>query len=57
MLGKTKDQKQRDLFHPMLVDFIDMNHELILLVKKIDWQYFENEFATLYSNVGKKSCL
>ena len=55
MLGKTKDQKQRDLFHPMLVDFIDMSHELVLLANKIDWQYFENEFAPLYSNVGKKS--
>ena len=39
----------------MLVDFIDMKHELVLLAGKIDWQYFEKEFATLYSNVGKKS--
>jgi IS5 family transposase len=55
MLGKTKDQRQRDLFNPMLVDFIDMNHELVLLAGKIDWQYFEKEFAPLYSNIGKKS--
>jgi len=55
MLGKTKDQRQRNLFNPMLVDFIDMKHELVLLAGKIDWQYFEKEFATLYSNVGKKS--
>jgi len=55
MLGKTKDQRQRDLFNPMLVDFIDMNHELVLLAGKIDWRYFEKEFAPLYSNVGKKS--
>ena len=32
-----------------------MNHELILLAKKIDWKYFENEFSSYYSNVGKPS--
>lgn len=55
MLGKSKDQRQRDIFNPLLIDFIDKGHELILLADKIDWSYFEKEFASLYSNVGQKS--
>lgn len=55
MLGKLSDNKQRDIFNPMLVDFIDMNHELVLLAEKIDWKYFEKEFAPLYSKVGMPS--
>ena len=55
MLGKLSDNKQRDIFNPMLIDFIDMNHELVLLAEKIDWSYFEKEFAPLYSKVGMPS--
>ena len=44
MLGKLPKITQRDLFRPMLKDFIDPSHELVLLADKIDWQYFENEF-------------
>ncbi|MDR1983740.1 MAG: transposase [Prevotellaceae bacterium] len=55
MLGKSKDQNQRDLFQPLLSDFINMQHELALLAKKIDWQYFEKEFSSLYSNIGQPS--
>lgn len=55
MLGKSKDQKQRDIFNPLLIDFIDKQHELVLLADKIDWSYFEKVFASLYSNVGQKS--
>lgn len=39
----------------MLVDFIDNNHELCLLAKKIDWKYFEKEFSQFYSKVGRPS--
>ena len=39
----------------MLVDFIDTHHELILLSEKIDWNYFEKEFAPLYATIGKPS--
>ena len=49
MLGKLPEKGQRDLFRPMLKDFIDMSHELVLLADKIDWSYFEEEFAPLYS--------
>lgn len=48
MLGKLPGKGQRDLFRPILKDFIDMNHELVLLADTIDWSYFEKEFAPLY---------
>jgi len=53
MIGKSKSQKQRDLFKPLLSDFIDMAHELVLLSDKIDWKYFETEFSVYYSHTGK----
>ena len=40
MLGKNPEKKP-ELFRPMLVDFIDHEHELVLLSEKIDWNYFE----------------
>ncbi|HTO35872.1 MAG TPA: IS5 family transposase [Flavobacterium sp.] len=54
MLGESP-QKQRNLFQPTLVDFINTQHELVLLADKIDWSYFEREFAPLYSHTGQKS--
>lgn len=39
----------------MLVDFIDNQHELVLLSEKIDWNYFEEEFSPLYSKTGNPS--
>jgi transposase, IS5 family len=55
MLGKTQAQNQRDIFNPLLIDFIDMSHELVLLAQKIDWPYFEKEFAVYYSKTGQPS--
>lgn len=55
MLGKSPIKSQRDLFRPILDDFIDIEHELVLLAKNIDWTYFEKEFAPLYSDQGAPS--
>jgi len=55
MLGKSKPQNQKDLFKPLLLDFIDLSHELVLLSNKIEWSYFEKEFSDKYSKVGQKS--
>jgi len=55
MRGKLKQKNQRDLFRPLLVDFIDTRHELVLLSDKIDWSYFENELAKFYSDRGRPS--
>jgi IS5 family transposase len=43
------------MFSPLLCDFIDMGHELVLLSNRIDWGYFEKEFGQYYSNVGQPS--
>lgn len=53
MIGKSQDQKQRNLFKPLLSDYIDMHHELVLLANKIDWKYFEDEFSECYSHTGQ----
>ncbi|WP_066223811.1 IS5 family transposase [Formosa haliotis] len=55
MVGKTDMKKQCDLFRPMLVDFINIQHELVLLADKIDWNYFEKEFSEFYSQLGRPS--
>ncbi|MDR0700222.1 MAG: IS5 family transposase [Tannerella sp.] len=55
MTGKLPDKNQRELFRPLLVDMIDKRHELALLADTIDWQYFEEEFSPLYSEVGAPS--
>jgi IS5 family transposase len=54
MLGKLQEN-QRELFRTRLEDLIDPNHELSLLSKTIDWQYFENEFGRYYSDKGASS--
>jgi hypothetical protein len=43
MLGKLPEN-HRELFRTRLEDLIDHKHELALLSKTIDWQYFEDEF-------------
>jgi IS5 family transposase len=55
MIGKSPVQNQRDLFNPLLTDFIDMGHGLVLLAKKIDWSYFEKVFSKHYSHTGQPS--
>ena len=53
MIGKSPNQYQNNLFKPLLIAFISQKHELVLLAEKIDWTYFEKEFAPLYSSVGQ----
>lgn len=53
-MGKNPE-KLPELFRPMLIDFIDNTHELVLLAEKVDWNYFEKEFASLYSKKGNAS--
>ena len=55
MIGKSPIQNQKEMFQPMLVEFIDMNHELVLLAHKIDWKYFEKSFSKYYSHTGQPS--
>lgn len=55
MLGKSPNSTQKNMFEPLLSEFINMQHELVLLSQKIDWQYFEKSFGNLYSHTGKPS--
>lgn len=55
MLGKSIDQTQQKLFQPHLKDFIDKEHELVLLADQIDWKHFEDSFSARYSRTGKPS--
>jgi len=55
MIGKSPDQKQRNLFQPLLSEFIDMSHELVLLAQKIDWKHFEQSLSQYYSTTGQPS--
>jgi transposase, IS5 family len=55
MTGKSPNQNQYNLFRPLLREFIDMDHELVLLANKIDWNYFEKSFSPYYSTTGQPS--
>ena len=55
MLGKGKPQNQREMFRPLLTDFMDPSHELVLLADTIDWNHFEARLAKFYSHTGQPS--
>jgi IS5 family transposase len=52
MLGKLSENRQRELFRPMLKDFINPGHGLVMLADAIDWTYFEETFKSCYSKNG-----
>jgi len=54
MIGKLQEN-QRELFRTRLEDLINPRHELALLAKAIEWQYFEKEFKPFYSDKGAPS--
>jgi IS5 family transposase len=52
--GAMRPKKHRttgsnDLFRARLDQIINMNHELVLLAGKIDWNWIDSEIAPLYS--------
>lgn len=49
----TSADTQRDVFRPLLTDFIDPDQELAVLADRIDWDYFEQAFAGRYSHTGQ----
>lgn len=52
---KTPDINQTSFLYPNLLDQLNPKHPLLLLAKRIDWSFFEEEFAPLYSHRGKPS--
>lgn len=50
---KEVKSNQEDLFRNKLENIIDKTHPLCQLSEKIEWAYFEKEFAPLYSDKGR----
>jgi len=55
MLKKLPRQPQLEMYKTVLASFINPEHELCLLAKKINWDELEKEFAPLYGEVGRPS--
>jgi IS5 family transposase len=55
MLKKLPSQPQLEMYKTVLASFINPQHELYLLAKKIDWEIVEKEFVPLYAKVGRPS--
>jgi hypothetical protein len=52
---KLPRQPQLEKFKTVLVNFINPQHDLCLLAKKIDWGSLEKEFSPLYGEVERPS--
>src|ERR1700740_1260746 len=50
---KHKTTGSNDLFRARLDQIINMNHELVLLAGRIDWDWIDGEVAPLYSETGR----
>lgn len=48
----SQTQPQMNLFKPLLADFINVRHELVVLGQKINWGLIESELAQYYPNFG-----
>jgi IS5 family transposase len=53
MIGKSPNQNQRNLFRPVLKEFINPEHPLVVLSGKVPWKQLEKDFSDLYSNTGQ----
>ena len=53
MVGKLPKTHQLDFFQPPLVNFIDMDHELVRLAHSINWESVEQDFAGYFSENGR----
>ncbi len=52
MKTHSPNQNQKHIFQPLLDEFINPKDELVILSKRINWLFFENEFESLYSKTG-----
>ena len=55
MVGKQDRAPQLSIFDTPLERFINMNHELCILSKRIDWESIEKDFSIYYSEIGRPS--
>ncbi len=52
---KSANPDQHSFLNPNLLDQLNPKHPLLQLARRIDWSFFEDAFATLYSHRGKPS--
>jgi len=55
MVGKQDRAPQLSIFDTPIERFINMNHQLCVLAKKIDWESIEDDFTEYYSEIGRLS--
>lgn len=55
MKGKIKPQDQIELFKSRLDNMIDIEHQLCVLAREIDWNWIDQEFSDLYADQGRPS--
>jgi len=55
MVRKQDKTPQLNIFDTPLERFINLDHELCILSKQIDWDSIEKEFSVYYSEIGRPS--
>ena len=53
MQSKKSNRNQLNFLSPTLTEQLNSRQALYLLSQQIEWSYFEEEFGSLYSNVGR----
>jgi len=53
MKGKIPKNPQLNVFRIPLVNMINMEHEMVLLAQRIDWEKVEKEFSAYYPDLGR----
>lgn len=53
MKGKIPKNPQLNVFRIPLVNIINMEHEIVILSRKIDWEKVEKEFSVYYPGLGR----
>ena len=53
MIGKTEKNPQLNVFKVPLVSIINMNHELVELSRRIDWDSVNKDFEEFYHYTGR----
>ncbi len=48
-----RDEAQIDLLKVELTRVVDLNHEMVLLADRIDWQGFEESFGEMWKDKGR----
>jgi transposase, IS5 family len=53
MKGKNIKNPQLNVFRVPLVSIINMEHELVLLAGRIDWELVDRDFSVYYPELGR----